>query len=293
MKHQYLSVNHKLYILIIIFLLSGMLFSIPPVEAQQTPERSWQFWLGGGGFMEPVYPGSDALYVKPVPFVNAVYHFKSLDLFASMIDGIGIRYKKPEFAGLDLSVAINPLGNERDPKLRDVKRFMISDVDDVNAFLEGTPTIKNYIEYFGTLKIDVLPFTSLSTTVSYFPTKADYRIYPDKTYNGVTASLDLQSGYQLTPRIILQGGLGVTWMDDDYSEAFHSVLYSTSNLNRFVAKSGISDVHGGFTFINFFSEHYGAMVFGNCSLLLGDAADSPLTKTTFQPEMGVMIFYNF
>ena len=293
MKCQYLCGIYKLYLWVIVFLLPCMFFTVSKAEAQKNSERHWQFWLGGGGFMEPVYPGSDGLYIMPVPFIKAEYQLKSFDLFASVIDGIGVRYKKTEFAGLSFSVSINPLGNERDPGLKNIKRFMITDADDVKAFLKDTPSVDNNIEYFGTLKIDILPFTSLSSTIAYLPTKACYRIYPDRKYDGITASLDLKTGYQLSPKTIMQGGVGIAWMNDDYSEAFHGVLYSTSNLNVFAAKSGISNVHGGFTLINFFAEHYGVMIFGECKLLLGDADDSPLTKTAFQPEMGLMIFYNF
>ncbi|MGD9162121.1 MAG: MipA/OmpV family protein [Desulfobacteraceae bacterium] len=293
MKQQYVSVNYKICLWIIFFLLSGILFSSWPVEAQQAPERNWYLWMGGGCLTEPVYPGSDALYVIPFPFIQAEYHLESFDVFASVIDGFGVQYKNTEFAGLSLSLSIDPLGNKRDPELKDVKHFMLTDVDDLKDFLKDTPTIDNKVDVSGTLQIDLLPFASLSSTVSYFPTKADNATYPDKKYDGITASFDLQSDYQLAPNMFLQGGVGITWMNDDYAEAFHSVLYSTSALEQFAAENGISDVHGCLTFIHFFTEHYGLIVYGSGTLLLGNSAHSPLTKNTFQPEMRLMVFYDF
>jgi outer membrane scaffolding protein for murein synthesis (MipA/OmpV family) len=293
MRNQYTFTARTLRHCLCAIVLTGMLFGVPLTEAQQLPVRHWSLWLGGGGLMEPVYPGSDALYASPVPFAQAEYTLGFVDLFAGMTDGIGVRLKEPEFAGLSVSLAVNPLGNKRDPKLKNVEKFMLTDVDEVKDVLQDTPKVTNVVEVFGTVEVEVLPFATLSSTVSYLPTKADYASYSDKTYDGITASVDVEAGLPLTPQIFLQGDAGVTWMNDDYAEAFHGVAYPTPKLKRFTAKNGVSDVHGSLTLVSFFSEHIGALAFGGGTLLLGDAADSPLTKDAFQPQVGIMAFYNF
>lgn len=302
MKNQRTSMTRTLCFWISSIVLTGMLSSAPFAGAQQPftgtqqpSARHWTLWLGGGGLMEPVYAGSDALYASPVPFVQAEYELGFLDLFADMNDGIGVELRPPNFGGVSLSLAVNPLGNDRDPKLENVEQFMLTDVDDVKDLLQDTPTVTNRVEVSGTLEIDVLSHATLSSTVSYLPTEADYAsaTYSDKTYDGITVSVDAQAGFMLTPRIFFQGDAGITWMNGEYAEAFHGVAYPTSKLNRFTAKSGISDIHGALTLVSFFTEHIGALAFGGGTMLLGDAADSPLTNDSFQPQVGVIAFYSF
>ena len=295
MNNQHISTTYTVRLWAGIFIITGLLFGASLAGAQQMPERHWSLWLGGGGLTEPVYPGSDALYLSPVPFIQAEYTLGSFDLFAGMIDGIGVRFHVPDFAGFSLSLAVNPLGHKRDPELKDVKKFMLKNVDDVKNMLKGTPTVTNAVEVFGTLAVEVLPFATISSTVSYLPTKADYtsKAYSDKDYDGMTVSVDVQAGYPLMPQMFLQGEAGVTWMNDAYAEAFHGVVYPTSKLKRFIAENGVSDVYGSLTLINFFTEHVGVLAVGSGTLLLGDAADSPLTKETFQPQVGLIAFYNF
>lgn len=82
-------------------------------------------------------------------------------------------------------------------------------------------------------------------------------------------------------------------MNDDYAEAFHSVLYPTPQLEVFKAKAGLSDVHGTLGARYVFSNHFGGMLLFTGEQLLGDAADSPLTKQEFQPDVVAILSYSF
>ena len=92
----------------------------------------------------------------------------------------------------------------------------------------------------------------MSSTATFFPVEADYddASLSDKDYGGITVSVDFETGLPLTPQIFLQGGAGVTWMNDEYAEAFHGVLYPTTKLKTFKAKSGISDVHASVVLVS-------------------------------------------
>lgn len=250
-------------------------------------------WLGTGTLFNPAYPGSDELLVKVVPYVKAEYSTHYFDFFAGVEDGIGVWVKAPDLSDLSLSVAINPLGVRRDPKLTQIGDVVLRDADQVKRFLDGTPTVKSPVELFGRLALSV-PFGTVSSTVSFLPITADYpqANLSDKNYTGLTVSADVETNVPLTPQVFLRGSLGATWMNKDYTEAFFGVAYPTTSLKTFTTGDS-NDVHASFAVVSFFTDHIGVIVSGSASLLLGDAADSPLTKRAFQPEIAALVFYRF
>lgn len=294
MKNQKYARIQKIVVCVSFVILAGMITGPYPLSAQSLPERNWSLWLGGGALLEPVYPGSDTLLVQPIPYIQAEYMTRYLDFLAGVEDGIGIRLKESDYTGLSFSVAINPLGVDRDPNLKNSKDFVLNNADDVKEFLKGTPKIESAIELFGKVALE-LPFGKVSSTATFYPINADYkdasRVHKD--YNGLTVSLDVETGFPLTPQIFLQAEVGATWMNDEYAEAFHGVVYPTKTLKVFNAQSGISDIHTSVALVSFFTEHIGALVSGSATQLLGDAADSPLTKEEFQPQVAAIVFYSF
>jgi outer membrane protein len=298
MKNRKCSNIQKLWVCLCLVALTVVVPGFQSLDAQELSQRNWSLWLGGGALMEPVYSGSDKLLANPIPFIQAEYTTPYMDFFAGMENGIGVTLKETEFTGLNLTIGISPVGllleKRRDPDLDKVENFVLDGADELKEFLQGTPTLKNTIEVFGTVGLE-LPFGKVSSTATFFPVKADYddASLSDKDYDGITVSIDFETGLPLTPQIFLQGGSGVTWMNEKYAEAFHGVLYPTTRLDVFKAKSGVSDVHASVVLVSFFTEHVGALVIGSVTLLLDDAADSPLTKEEFQPQMGAVVFYNF
>ncbi len=122
----------------------------------------------------PVYPGSDTLYVKPIPYIDAEYTTRYIDFLAGVEDGIGLRVKAPDHSDVSLTLAINPLGVKRDPKLKAVEDFILHDADEIKQFLGGTPTVESPLELFGTIKLD-LSFAKVSSTVTFLPITVDYK----------------------------------------------------------------------------------------------------------------------
>jgi outer membrane scaffolding protein for murein synthesis (MipA/OmpV family) len=294
MKNQKYARIQKIVMCVSLVIVAGTIAGPYPLGAQGLPERDWSLWLGGGALLDTVYPGSDELLVNPIPYIQAEYTTRYFDFFAGMEDGIGVRMKESDYTGLSLAVAINPLGTKRDPNLKNSEDFVLNDADEVKEFLEGTPKIESAIKLFGTVALD-LPFGKVSSTATFLPISADYKDagISDKNYDGLTVSLDVETGLPLTPQIFLQAEAGATWMNDKYAEAFHGVVYPTKTLKIFNAKSGMSDAHASVAVVTFITEHIGALVHGSATRLLGDAADSPLTKEEFQPQVAAVVFYSF
>jgi outer membrane scaffolding protein for murein synthesis (MipA/OmpV family) len=82
-------------------------------------------------------------------------------------------------------------------------------------------------------------------------------------------------------------------MNDDYAKAYYNIQFTTPRLNVFKAQSGVRDVDVSMALVIMFSRHVGMTFFGSGAQLLGDAKDSPLTQSSFQPQGGAILFYNF
>ncbi len=132
-------------------------------------------------------------------------------------------------------------------------------------------------------------------SVNWLPINAEYDEpgISDDEYHGLKISIDYAIGGQLYPKLFAFATVGTSWMNDDYAEAFHSVLYPTAELEVFEAKAGLSDIHGTLDARYAFSNHIGGMLLLSGEQLLGDAADSPLTKQEFQPDVVAILSYSF
>lgn len=269
--------RHWMNITVVFILCLG----VCPVLAQAESDIS--LTLGVGGNVSPLYSGSDEVGFSPLPVIDARYSIPHLELFLSSFDGAGLTLSD-ERLGISFSLGVNG-GEERDTN---------EDNDDVKALLQGTPDVKNPCRVFGSIEI-VLPVGELFATTNYFPIETDYdgAAKNDETYHGVLIEAGWGMEMPLTDQMLLETNIGTSWMDGEYAEAYHSVRYQTPKLKEFDAKSGIRDVNASLTLLYLLTDHLGTGVFGSATQLLGDAAESPLTKQEFQGEAGFAVFYRF
>jgi outer membrane scaffolding protein for murein synthesis (MipA/OmpV family) len=233
--------------------------------------------IGGGGFYESKYTGSDKMAFEALPLILASYDTRYLKLFIEG-DEAGISIKFTDRVPVSLSLGAG-LGEGRDN----------GDV----SLLKGTPTLENTYRLFGNLKL-ALPFADISSTVKYFPITADYdeTNRSDEEYTGLLVDVGIGKEWFRIPFMVEVGG-GLSWMNNEYAEANYSVNYATDHLDTFKAKSGLHSVNLSSTIVMFFSERMGTVLLGEGKYLLNDAADSPLTKNEFDASAGLFLFYRF
>jgi outer membrane scaffolding protein for murein synthesis (MipA/OmpV family) len=107
------------------------------------------------------------------------------------------------------------------------------------------------------------------------------------------SSVDYALGGQLHSKLFAFLTIGTSWMNDDYAEAFHSVMHSIPQREFFKARSGFCDIHGTLGTKYAFSRHIEGMLLLSGEHLVGEAAKSPLTKQAFQPEIVAILSYSF
>jgi outer membrane scaffolding protein for murein synthesis (MipA/OmpV family) len=116
---------------------------------------------------------------------------------------------------------------------------------------------------------------------------------PTEAYDAVLVEAAWSTLWRVSQHIRFSTQIGASWMNDAYAEAFYSVRYPTQQLDVFTAESGIKDIDSSVAAIYMLNRNIGLRVFAGGSYLLNDAADSPLTQSTFQPFGGAFILYNF
>jgi outer membrane scaffolding protein for murein synthesis (MipA/OmpV family) len=113
---------------------------------------------------------------------------------------------------------------------------------------------------------------------------------------GTTVTADLSKMYFINQRFMTMASVGSTWADADHMKTYFgvsSVQSARSGYRRYEAKSGFKSV--GFNIGAFYSvtENIDMMFMVMADQLVGDAADSPLTKTDFQPSTFLTLSYKF
>lgn len=113
---------------------------------------------------------------------------------------------------------------------------------------------------------------------------------------GTTADLNVGSHYQITPDVMLLGSVGTVWADGEYMQERFGVSAAQparSGNSRHDAEAGIKSV--GFSVgINYsITGSWSTNLTFKADQLVGDAADSPITKNDFVPAVYLTTGYRF
>lgn len=239
---------------------------IGPSQQKGEPESDWKIELGAGAMFGPKYEGSNNYTVIPYPKVSVDYQDGLV--FMGVFDGIGsypIRgqdYKVGASIGFDFGRA----EDDDEDNLRGM-----GDIDSsVNVNLMG--------EY------------------DFGPAKVSTKLTKGDDSYGMTVEADIGTMLPITENIMVMGKVGTKWADEDHMNSYFGVsaAQATRSRNlRFTAESGFKTVSFSLGAFYNVSENWDVMVMVNGDQLIGDAADSPLSKQDFQPTALIGTSYKF
>jgi outer membrane protein len=221
--------------------------------------------LGAGAYTIPVYPGSNAVEVRPAPILDVILWDR---LFLRTSDGAGVYLWHDRTWDVGVSVDADPLHRY------EVDDHRLTGLGDVTKTARGN--------FFVTRRCESLELTAkLSTDIG-------------GGGHGNAIDLQLTKSHSLTPRLSIRTGVGTTWTNARYMRTFFGVDPGQS------ARSGLPlfDPGSGFSSARvLFSARYevrpnwliGGQLYA--SRLLGDAADSPITQRRTTPGGGVYVAY--
>lgn len=229
-------------------------------------EKDWNFSVGGGVMYGPAYEGSDKYVVRPLPDVSIEY--KEGLFFANAWDGIGSYPIQGEDYKIGASIGFAAGRDEGDDR-------------------------KNL---HGMGDIDMSATANLMGEYDVGPVKISGKITKGSEDYGTTASIEAGTMVPVTEKLMVMASAGPTWADENHMSSYFGVSSAQaarSGYSRYNAGSGIKSI--GFTAGAFYSvtENWDAKFMVKADQLMGDAADSPITKDEFQPSAFFTTSYKF
>jgi outer membrane scaffolding protein for murein synthesis (MipA/OmpV family) len=235
-------------------------------SSQPPEDENWKFELGGGVMYGPKYDGSDNYEVKVLPAASVEY--KNGLFFASIWDGIGSYFLQGENYKVGASIGYNFGREESDDK--DNLRGM----GDIDSGVAAT----------------------LKAEYSFGPVDLSGEVSTGTEGYGTTAKIELGTMHHVTEQLMVMMSIGSTWADGKHMESYFGVSpvqSARSGYSRYEAESGFKSVGISVAAVYNISENWDVMLMVNADQLLGDAADSPITKEEFSVSTFSTVNYKF
>lgn len=239
----------------------GLIASSPAGATDLFGSGPLELQAGGMVLVTPKYEGSKDYEVFAVPLVAP----------AGSSEMGFIQFRGPEDIRVRL---INWNGFEAGP----LTGWRFDRDEDESSTLTGLGDVDGGIVFGGYAAYRFgffTPFVSYSQQVTGDDTGGLLRF-------GAEAPVTVIDGVKMT------GQVGTTWADDDYMDAF----FSDPRVG-YEAQSGIKDVYIGLNADVPLSDRWNLKLTGQYSLLVGDAADSPIVESESQFFGGLGLTYRF
>jgi MipA family protein len=246
------------------------------VLADETKEENgpWQVTLGAGVMQLPEYPGSDEGRTQALPLVSVRYKrfFLGGAPGSGSPGGLGAYLYESDRWSLGAVIApdgIDPREESDDERLRG-----LGDIDaSVRAGLFTSYRITSWLRLGASALTDV----------------------GDKQ-QGTIANLDAEFTYRPFPKLLLSGGPGISWTDEEYMQTYFGITgeqAARSAFSPYTPAGGVSTVRLSFGAQYLLGSNWflGARV--TAAQLQGDAADSPIVVEKNQNLYALFFGYRF
>lgn len=246
-------------------------------------EKNWQFFVGAGVDYSPEFEGSDKFETSPGFGFEAVWR----DRFVISPDGLGAFIVNEENYSVFFGLGYGGGREERD-----------------SDYLRGLGTIDNgavfslggqYDLGFAAATIDVTKFAkgSQGTLVSL-------GLQSDVPFGVLTGTL-IRTGTNISDLEndrgwVFTGGVSLDWADSNYNQSFFGVTSAqsaSSGLRQFSAGSGLKSANATIGVSKILGPNWGVTGEVTYSRLLGDAADSPITRKESSLTYSLSVGFDF
>lgn len=225
----------------------------------------WKGTIGGGIGFAPEYLGADDFEVIGLPLLDVEWRNA---YFISTVRG----------AGLNIV---------RRPNFKFGPRFTYDQGRDSSE----TPVLRGLRDVEGSFEAGLF-LTGISGNWRY---SADIRQgLGDEGHDGFVGTLDVARAGQLTERATLIIGGFTHYASKKYLESYFGVPTATASLTRYVVQEGgFTDFGGYLNLVYNFTENWFLSGILRGALLVGDAADSPVSQSDGQYYFGTVLGYRF
>lgn len=244
-------------------------------QAIGAPEEadSWRYVIGAGVISKPAYPGASKRKTEVLPLLSASYG----RYFIGGLPGAGIP------AGLGVNIVNTPawkfgvaLGIDFQKPRKESDDSRLKGLGDVSS----TPRGALFASY----------------THDWLKVRGNVVTDIGGKHQGTLASLDLEANYEVTPKLTLLAGPGVTWADKKYSQTFFGIdtaQSARSGLAPYTAKAGLNSLRFSIGGDYDITPKWFVGLRATPGKLRGDARRSPITSNTSQNTFVLFSGYHF
>lgn len=263
---------------------SGLMMAIVAFPGIASAGGEWEFEIGGGVGYGSKYEGSDEMEVMFLPVLGVTWNDR---VYLTTEDGLGaVVYDDYDFT---VDVSLNYEWGRDQSDSSDLRG--LGDVD-------GAPTLNLSLEYeVGPVSPFVELTRHLGGTDSLEVSFGVETMIPVSVLMGEgSASSGAESDDEDENGPAFLAGISTTWSDDKYMDSYfgiNSTQSARSGLSRFNAKSGFKAVGAELGFVYPVFESWEVRTMVEYSRLIGDAADSPISKDNNVLFGGVAVSYKF
>lgn len=220
----------------------------------------------------PSYEGSDRYLVSVAPLVSAVYD----DFLALGVNGLNVFWHEKR---LRIGAGLMFNGGRRDTEQNGI-------FENGDSRLHGLGDIDPALglRAFASYDLGIINFGGSVTQFTH------------SGNDGVLANVGVSLPYRVTNRLTLRPHVGATWASARYMQEFFGVTASQaadSMFPQFTPGSGLKDVDAGVEAIYQLDRHWFISSSANLDKLTADAARSPLTFSTSDGLLLVLVGYHF
>ena len=241
----------------------------------QEPEAEARVHGGFGVARTPSYPGSDRYELRAVPIISVNFgrFFLGGEPGGAGSPGAGVNLLRDKHwrGGIGVSLA----GAFRKPR-EESDHPSLQGMGDIDRTVRG-------VAFLGYQEGRLTTFARVAT---------DLR---DKD-QGTLVLLDSVMRHRATDRLTVSVGPGVTWADGEYMTTFFGVSAeqsARSALPQYQADAGVHALRLGAGASYRIDRNWSAVLRTNVLRLVGDAADSPVTRSRTQYTAGIFAAYEF
>ncbi|MCA3263562.1 MAG: MipA/OmpV family protein [Telmatospirillum sp.] len=256
----------------------GLVAAFSSAAAAQTrpepPKSDWQVSAGALAAYAPAYEGADKYKVMPLPLIDVVWRDR---VFLSTLNGLGAwAYRS---AGFSIGGAI---GYEFGRK-ESLDRSELDGLGNVDAAAQA----RLLAEYrTGPYRLDAVLARALGGS------------------DGTTVRLGAGMAYPINEKLRLMPGIAAVWADDSYMDSYFGVtaaqaansrarLGAAAGKTQFNPSAGFKNVDLSLMATYALTPNWSVRGGGGVRFLLGDAADSPISKRDTAPFANLGLAYRW
>jgi outer membrane scaffolding protein for murein synthesis (MipA/OmpV family) len=233
--------------------------------ASGAQQSDWRVTLGAGVMLKPEYEGGDEYEVMALPMFNVRYKDRA---FLNPWHGLGYEFFKDD--NFTFGTAVNyDFGRDEDDADR------LRGLGDVDAGAD--------LKLFGEIDLGLVDL-NLEAAQNL------------GGHEGFTAEAALMYNARSGQSTFISIGPSITYASDDYMKSYFGVnanQSARSGLGRFNAEGGFKDIGFSANVRHMIDQNWFVNGMASYDVLIGDAADSPVTERDSQPRVLLGAGYSF